>query len=1070
MNHSSLVLVPLGAGKTRYLIETIYEHKRKDANLPIWVLFPDETHKTTFQERLFSRLTEGHALFRLETFVFDSLTRRLLEMCGSRSRVMSLALRQSLLKSILQNLKQAGKLQYFRNIVGKSGFREEISLLIDEFSNHQISTDTFAEHATSSKDQELALILNAYQRTMADLHLIDRLGVGRLALAELQKNSIESTAPLFLVDGFEYFSPLQANIIAAVAKTTEKTIITLSHVAAGQEEIHPLPEERYKICRDRLTNAFHQVGLTLNMQALAPERHDSRQPIFQHLAHNLFLSVPQQKAADNRIEWILSPNEEHEVRTIMRRVKHRLITSNAKPEQVVLALAAAPRYLPLIKVIAREYSIPLYIQIRQPLLQNPLIQAVLHFIRVASGKSTGDQLMQLIRSPYTSAETMDEASFFYLQKVCNGVQAELTIDQWRQRIQDAEILGYYEEELDTIQSRMMAWLLPYFEAIEKFGRSSHESYAQRLIETFALAEHPNDGLIDLKNRCQVSNHGLPARCSSKQDELALSQLSELLNTLRVSAQMFTNEAIFQPSFSRVLEELLQNQYLQEPPPFNNAVTITTIRAARGMNLVHCYVLGLSEDNLTTPESNSTLLLRAERDDFRDLGLALRLDQEGLHINEELNLICAATKETLTFSRAVNVEGNPASASSFWNAVEDCFTDASLAARTSIYELASDDGLGDCASEFELLNAWFSKRGHGQLPAILQRWVNHTPERKRRWQFIVQSVAIDDQRQRNQPPHSFSGRLMLPITQEQVLRELNEDYVWSANQLNELARCAYRFFAKRMLDLAPPQPDEENLASLYFGDLMHKALYEVYEPFRKEKIPIAPGNRQLALASLPSIVENSFSRHASKYTQLQERLQPSLMQPLREYVSGYLRRVIEADFGQPSPFQKWGSAPRFVVQLEDEFHETLDLIDNAPLPFRLRGIIDRIDRVGDRFIIIDYKSGLHHVTRNDLAQGLDLQLPLYLLAEQRRYQGIHNEHQFIALYWHLRNLKISTVIDGKTAGDMLTNVQRLIQKWVLQAANGDFSKKPTKPVANRCLRYCEYFELCRLARMFMHSPS
>ena len=47
--------------------------------------------------------------------------------------------------------------------------------------------------------------------------------------------------------------------------------------------------------------------------------------------------------------------------------------------------------------------------------------------------------------------------------------------------------------------------------------------------------------------------------------------------------------------------------------------------------------------------------------------------------------------------------------------------------------------------------------------------------------------------------------------------------------------------------------------------------------------------------------------------------------------------------------------------------------------RLFGKIDRIDRTADcYFIIYDYKTG-HPPRVSDIARGLNLQLPLYLLA-------------------------------------------------------------------------------------------
>ena len=72
--------------------------------------------------------------------------------------------------------------------------------------------------------------------------------------------------------------------------------------------------------------------------------------------------------------------------------------------------------------------------------------------------------------------------------------------------------------------------------------------------------------------------------------------------------------------------------------------------------------------------------------------------------------------------------------------------------------------------------------------------------------------------------------------------------------------------------------------------------------------------------------------------------------------------------------------------------------------RLFGKIDRIDRTADSyFIIYDYKTG-HPPRVSDIARGLNLQLPLYLLAVEKLLGESGLEQGMAAAYLLLRDLE------------------------------------------------------------------
>jgi ATP-dependent helicase/DNAse subunit B len=89
---------------------------------------------------------------------------------------------------------------------------------------------------------------------------------------------------------------------------------------------------------------------------------------------------------------------------------------------------------------------------------------------------------------------------------------------------------------------------------------------------------------------------------------------------------------------------------------------------------------------------------------------------------------------------------------------------------------------------------------------------------------------------------------------------------------------------------------------------------------------------------------------------------------------------------------------------------LEVRDGAD-SFRLRGLIDRVDRAPDgRLRIIDYKSGgPSPYTPTNVKKGKKLQLPLYALAAQ---DALELGEVADGFYWHVRHAKPSSLKLGK----------------------------------------------------------
>ncbi len=131
-----------------------------------------------------------------------------------------------------------------------------------------------------------------------------------------------------------------------------------------------------------------------------------------------------------------------------------------------------------------------------------------------------------------------------------------------------------------------------------------------------------------------------------------------------------------------------------------------------------------------------------------------------------------------------------------------------------------------------------------------------------------------------------------------------------------------------------------------------------------------------------------------------------------------------------------------IGLEKELIFQLDGED-----IRIKGIIDRLAKNHDRYIIHDYKTSKHLQSKNDLI--LDRQLGIYALAVQENFDDI----QSIELVWHFLAHDNEIRLKAKK-----TNL-KLIKNEVIDKIKEIQTAKNFTPNKNYLCNWCEYKPIC-----------
>jgi ATP-dependent helicase/DNAse subunit B len=329
--------------------------------------------------------------------------------------------------------------------------------------------------------------------------------------------------------------------------------------------------------------------------------------------------------------------------------------------------------------------------------------------------------------------------------------------------------------------------------------------------------------------------------------------------------------------------------------------------------------------------------------------------------------------------------------------------------------------------------------------------------------------MEYRRVNGRPRDSSNGCLSDPRLLDWVAEQLGPRRVWSASQMNDYGMCGFRFFAKRLLKLEPLLEPEEGLDVLQRGTLNHAILEATYRRLAAENIPLTPDYAETALTILREIATRQLADAPQQYGFRASALWPQEQQAILRK----LEAVIQQDFSQDSPVNALsGGLPRQPYRLEQPFglDPAAPLEIELPEPIgalRVQGYIDRMDRVGDSVVVIDYKTGSTAIPTDEMREGRNFQMLLYVLAGDRILAADPdpNAPKQVAggLFWHLSSQSASGKLDLQTEEGQFAVEEGLthLSEHIRQGRAGIFPAEPGRRIDGACSHICDYSQLCRI---------
>lgn len=736
-------------------------------------------------------------------------------------------------------------------------------------------------------------------------------------------------------------------------------------------------------------------------------------------------------------------SKDNEIKFISKFIKSKITEEGYKPKDICIVSRKPQDYSRMFREYFGLNSIPVNISDRFRLDQSPVTIAVFSLLNLITKGFPREDLNSVLRNRYLefNAEfdvnnlyetalnlrikggnekggkklwlTRFESSLRNYESILNIRKNDTTSDETDKWFLDRRLKSIkkarddFKSITDTIPD-FDRYSLPFEisefiqkEIIEKFGvRKSIEKYYNSL----------NSSLTELK-KVQLKE-------DFEKDARAFSMFLEILNeTVFILEKLTPDKKYSLSAFTDVLKIAVSNSKYQIREKNDYGVTVTSIEQTRGINYKLLILCGTVDKTFPMPYTPE-----------RFLGKELP-ESESRHIASEKMLFYQfLTNNKNSFNKREQrlLITYPLKENNL-DLVRSPFID-------SVVKIISDEGTLVTHIQDKEIDSIITN--NGENIAIGNNIENNVIQIERTLDRAI--GKIDD-------------LLLKPEYRDEYGKTTPDSYSVSSLELN--AKCPFRYFASKILNLKEISDSEDKLSHMERGNLFHIIAYRFYSELAnssdkeikriKAKTDILPdliavklvqSSRQTYLDRILEIAEEEFNTY--KFIHHNYDFEKELMVGnddkkglLEIWLDDELRRMDNPLWNYyPCLFEfSFGSEKEGVLA-------PIELSENL----KLRGKIDRIDidPHNDRLLIGDYKKTSSSIPKyKDIEEGQSFQIPLYSIAMNIIFENYYNfDPQFSGgiYYFYTPQSKQTTKILG--------NISLLIQ-------NEEHIQRKNNPIKN-----------------------
>ena len=951
------------------------------------------------------------------------------------------------------------KLKYFSAYNGDipHGTLQRINSVISEYKRHGIKPENLRQEVQSlspaekEKGEDIAAIYESYNQKCGQL-FVSEIGDIYAVLNQFDKQKFDSVFRQFypevkfvVVNGFDEFTSPEIEIINTTAGLPGIDL----YLSFDYFNNNPLIFSHLEKCYNKFIAKGFQPIIDNSRGTLAEFQNDVREKLFVRKINNKIARY------ENSITKVTAADRTKEIELIAKEIKILLTDVNVQPDKICVAFNLIQNYSPLVRDIFPLNGIPFNLTDRIHLNSSPPIITLINYLEVLENDFYYKNIFRALSSGFLKINNIEPSN---LLKASVKLKIISGFDNWTNKLNGAIERLYNSNDEESAAS-----------AVEI------ESYKRALRDITALHQQ----LMPFKKSMSIEEFrekffnfiyatDIPARLvnyAGESTEENIKALSSFVGLVEELLELFILEygagkkfplSFFLNNFRTAVSSSRFN--IKEKPGYG--VLVTTLNEIRGLKFDYLFISGLCDGDFPTYYSPEIF--------FSGSYVKSELNhqtEERYHLYQSL---CTWEKH-LYLTVPKHEERKELVESSFLNEFTNLF----------LVKAKDQNVYSKYVSNHEELLKFIGKNLTG-----LQSINFAGTKTEINIEDLKHSVEVNDLRIKTPFADSeFTGFIKNAVSPEakKSLADFS-DKQFSITQLETYAKCPYKYFAERILNLEPVKEPTEEVEALEMGSLLHNILFKFYKEISSRGIVLSKAaGEQFAFAEdlifgiAQKEIENvDFNSPLTFYEKEKifgingVRKNSILYKFLVEETqneSGYLPVYFEYGFGN----------------INDDNKEHADVRNLKAGQVYVRGKIDRID-LNDKketFKVIDYKLSGSQPNRTDLSSGLSLQLPLYLYAakEMIKTQLMKDYSPAAAEIYSLKfdeknfgphpvsQFKIHTgapeekIIEYNQ--ELISICLEMIEKYVKSISEGKFNLSTLKDRESKVCRFCGFRSICRI---------
>lgn len=940
-------------------------------------------------------------------------------------------------QELLEDIISFKGLEYFEQLVTKKGFVKAMTSLLGQLSRSGASQEEISvalkhwhnigdvenNSYKAIKDQEISLLYNYYRNYLKEKQWFDLEGKYRLAIAELNKSQCKVPWEIIYFSDFYNFDTLQLDFIKALTKHCivkiglcyEKNFLEQDK---GREKIFSAAQTTY--------NELEKICCVTKADVIYAKRDLS--DACGHIIKNLGkLCEP---IATNDIQIYRFQNQEEEIRWVLTEIK-QLLLNGVSPKQVLLTMRDVSKFTSL-SLLADEYGIPVTLAQTSSTALQPLTEIIMLLLQAKHNNHNGAEAYfrlltaelshLLLANTYESADKLRQQHYF-------SKRTEVQKYIHNQFPEEDKILSLWDKFIES---------LPVQSTVIEYVKWVEELLSQIELEKY-LGFLYKKGEINLELLAIV-----------------LQTKEILLKSMQLLQQDYENcgrgtMLITLQQWQELFYEAVKESTLILKQGDTEGIFITEASKVQGMNFDYVYLMGVREGDFPKVNNENWIYNDQERIELNALGIDMPTTAQAYSEDAfffAATVAAANKKLVLTYFADDDIGASP-----YIEDIRRLFYDSNnlnIAEKSFLQEKVSENKTP--ASLRELIR----QKGRDCTEEVFDNL-------SRGCLLAESSIA----KRLDLNLGTFNGCLKEKSLQVAVKKQVGSSF--SASALETYAACPFKFLGERVWQQQEFIAAEDVVQPADEGEFLHEVLKEFMQKHLQEKIT------QYPLAQLREELFSLMNEISKNYLELGKFANDALWSAELPRLRRLLEHWLNFEYADQ---QNW---PGFMpCDVEWDFSSRngrqLSLTLSNESEISIRGRIDRLDSNGKSIFVTDYKRSSAPSSK-DLVDGLDLQMPIYLLAAAQLYMqnGSIAGGSYFVLKDSMRKSKFILQSMGnkdltykcKSEDDLNSSWEHfqnfclgLIKNYVENIYQGNFPAAPRK----NCDEFCSMRNICRIGEL------